>query len=243
MRRRRSEQRPCTHVFSADFNSAVSILSCWATVRPDAAFRGNASAVGKAERERVVNGIQNSAKIDNHLRMVNALGSRQLNPRQLIGYYLQQSPSDGENALRLLIEYEQAQQARLNTQNRRWVDLFRFMVEKKLVQDAHVATSGTKVMTWIQTPPPPVKTDVVLPVYLVVDESGAIDMGLLNAGIQGPIPRASSRARGRGARIWLSVLGLAGGRENAPVAHGHDRGDPAPDIRATEWHVLRSPRS
>ncbi len=193
-------------IFAAE--RAVIVHSCWATVRPDAAFRGNASAVGKAEHERVLNGIKNSAKIDNHMRMVNALGSRQLNPRQLIGYYLQQNPSDGEKALRLLIEYEEAQQARLDTQNRRWDDLFRFMVEKQLVHVTHVDDFRKKVMTWIQTPPAPVKTDVVLPVYLIVDESGALNVGLLNAGIRDLChgllvePEAAAPVR-------LSVLGLA----------------------------------
>ena len=46
--------------------------------------------------------------------MVNALGSRQLNPRQLIGYYLQQNPSDGEKALRLLSSTRRRRQSRLD---------------------------------------------------------------------------------------------------------------------------------
>ena len=66
--------------FALRFEPAVIILSCWATVRPDNAYRGHVSAVGKAEQERVVTGINHSAKIDNHVRMVNALGSRRAQP-------------------------------------------------------------------------------------------------------------------------------------------------------------------
>ncbi len=195
--------------FTGKFDPAIKIVSCWATVKPDAAYRGPVGAKAKAEHERVVNRIQNSAKIDTHVRMVNDLRGRQLNPRQLIGYYLQHNPSDGEKALRLLIEYEEAQQARLDTQNRRWHDLFRFMVEKELVTVAHVDDLRNKVMTLIHTPPAPVKTDVVLPVYLVVDESGAIDLGLLNAGI-GDLFNGLLAEPEAAAPVRLAVLGLAG---------------------------------
>ena len=58
------------------------------------------------------------------------------------------------------------------------------MVDKRLVEATDVTGFKNDVMTWILSPPPPVKSDVVLPVYLVVDESGAIDPNLLNAGVR-----------------------------------------------------------
>ena len=65
-----------------------------------------------------------------------------------------------EKALKLLLEYERAQEARLDTQSKRWDDLFRFMVQRGLVQDTDIDDFRERVMTLIQTPPAPVKTGV-----------------------------------------------------------------------------------
>jgi uncharacterized protein YegL len=209
------------------FDKAITVYSCWATVRPDAAYRAHVTAMESAERERVlkeregrvdvikaeqatqVESIRESAKIDRHVRMVHALGSRHLNPRQLIGFYLQQNPSDGEKALKLLLEYEEAQTSQLESRHERWIELFRFMVTRKLIEpnDPDAARFKNDVMGWIVASPAPVSSGLVLPIYLVVDESGAVDLSLvangireLRAGLQAEPETASPLA--------LSVLGF-----------------------------------
>jgi uncharacterized protein YegL len=208
----------------------IAVSSCRASLRLDANLRDYRDAMVKAERDCLLNDkqhslnvakaernaqveeISQSAKIDNQARAIHALGNQKLTPRQLIGLYLQSHPKDGARALELLVQYEEGRGSRQDARQDKWLDLIRDIVLRNPDQAADIDRLE-EMMGRLWVPPASVRernsTDVVLPVYLVVDESDATALDELNVGMKslqlGLVGETEAAAA-----IRLCVIGFAG---------------------------------
>lgn len=99
----------------------------------DAQHQANLAA---AQRERELSGLQQKARLDAEKREHDAMAGRAIDIPGLIQAHLAKHPDETPYALEMLTRHEEAQAARQDLNDKRSMDLFRYMMEQGILQSA-----------------------------------------------------------------------------------------------------------